>query len=58
MRLDLADREAAGKEADDPVVETIEPGLTLRHELRLEAAIAVARDRDFDGPVVADHGLA
>jgi len=28
MRLDLADRETPGIEADDPVVETVEPGLT------------------------------
>jgi hypothetical protein len=30
MRLDLANREAPGVKADDPIVETIEPGAPRR----------------------------
>ena len=58
MPLDLAHREPPGVEADDPIVETVESGLPLGHELRLEAAVAVARDRDLDRAVVAEHGFA
>jgi hypothetical protein len=38
MRLDLANWQVPGVQADDPIVETIESGLTLRHNLRLKAA--------------------
>src|SRR5205814_7562176 len=58
VALDLANRETAGIEADDPIIEPVEPGLSLRHDLRLEASLAVARHRDLDRPVIADHRLA
>src|SRR5205814_3305457 len=58
VALDLANRETAGIEADDPIIEPVEPGLSLRHDLPLEASLAVARHRDLDRPVIADHRLA
>jgi hypothetical protein len=58
VSLDLANREAPGIEADDPIVEPMEPGLPFGDDLRLKAAIAVARHRDLDRSVIADHGLA
>jgi hypothetical protein len=58
MRLDLTHRQAAGIEADDPIVEPVQPGLPLGHNLRFEAAVAVTRHRDLDRAVVADHRLA
>ena len=43
VRLDVADAHAAGVEAEDLVVQPGQPGLALGHQLRLEAAGAVAR---------------
>ena len=64
MALDLAHRHAAGVEAQNLVVEAIEPGLALGDQLRLEAAGPVAghgyvdlavlgQDRLRAGPVTA-----
>ena len=58
MSLNLANRQASGIKADYPIVEPVEPGLPFGDDLRLEAAVAVARHRDLDRPVIADHGLA
>ena len=55
VALDLAHRHATGVETDDPVVETVEPGLALRHQLRLEAPLAVPRNLDLDLAVVRLH---
>ena len=48
MRLDLANRKPAGVEADDPVVEALDPGLALGNNLRFEAAVAVTRHSELD----------
>ena len=42
VRADVADRQAAAVERQDLVVEPDEPPLTLAHDLRLEAAVAVS----------------
>src|SRR5262245_44607251 len=52
--LDLANRQPAGVEADDPVVKALDPGLALGDNLRLKAAVAVAWHRQLDRPVIAD----
>src|SRR5690349_10933228 len=44
--------------ADDSIIETIEPRLPLGDNLRLKAAVAVARNRDLDRPILTHHGLA
>jgi hypothetical protein len=43
VALDLAHRHAPGVHRDDLVVEAVEPGFPLGHDLRLEGAVAVAR---------------
>src|SRR5205814_5455001 len=58
MRLDLANRETTGIEADHAIIKTVEPRLSFGDDLRLEAAVAVARHRDLNRPAIADHGLA
>src|SRR5580700_11198819 len=58
MTLDLANRQTSRIEADDAIVETVETGLPFRNDLRLKGAVAVARHRDLDGTLVADHRLA
>src|SRR5260370_38106152 len=55
VRLDLANRQTPGIEADDPIVETDEPGLPLGDDLRLSSPVAVARDREIDLLSVAEH---
>src|SRR5262249_9812780 len=57
MGLDLANRQPAGIEADDPVIKTVEAGLPFADNLRLEAAVAVARNRNLDRTVVANQRL-
>jgi hypothetical protein len=52
MALDLAHCHAARVEAQNLVIEAVEPGLALGDQLRLEAARPVARDRDVDLAVV------
>jgi hypothetical protein len=54
MGLDLANRQPAGIEADDPVIKTVEAGLPFGDNMRLEAAVAVARNRNLDRTVVAN----
>src|SRR5713226_9564378 len=58
LQVDLANRQTPRIEADDPIVETVEPGLPLGDDLRLEAAVAVARYRELDRAVVAEHRFA
>src|SRR5262249_43975376 len=58
MRLDLAHRKPAAREADAPVVKALDPGLVFGNNLRLEAAVTVARHGQIDRPVIADHGFA
>ena len=43
-------RHAAGVEAEDPVIQAGQPGLALADQLRLKAAVAVARRLDLDRP--------
>ena len=57
VALDLAHRHAARVEAQDLVVEAVEPGLALGDQLRLEAAGPVARDRDLDLAVLGQDRL-
>jgi hypothetical protein len=58
VALDLPHRQAAGIERDDLVVETVQAGLALGHDLRLEAAVAIARHVDLDRTVLGQHRLA
>jgi hypothetical protein len=44
--------------ADDAIVETVEPGLAIGADLRAAIAVAVARHRNLDRAIVADHGFA
>ena len=57
MALDLAHRHAAGVQRDDLVVEAVEAGLALGHDLRLEGAVAIARHVDLDRAVLGQHRL-
>jgi hypothetical protein len=57
MALDLADCHATRIEAQDLVVETVEPRLSFRDQLRLEAANAVARDGNLDLAIVGQDRL-
>jgi hypothetical protein len=57
VSLDFAHRQAAGIEADDPVVKAVEAALAFGNDLRLERAVAIARHRDLNRPVIADHRL-
>ena len=43
VRADVADAHAAGVEPQDLVVQARQPGLALADQLRLKAAVAVAR---------------
>src|SRR3954452_22122898 len=58
MPLDLAHRQPAGIQADDPIIKAVQPGLPFGDDLRLEAAVAVARHGDLDRAVLANHRLA
>ena len=57
MRLDLAHRQTAGVKADNPIVKPVKPGLPFGHDPRLKAAVAVARHRDRDRAILANHRL-
>jgi hypothetical protein len=57
MALDLADCHATRIEAQDLVVDTVEPRLSFRDQLRLEAANAVARDGNLDLAIVGQDRL-
>ena len=57
MALDLAHRHAAGIEAQNLVVEAVEPGLALGDQLRLEAAGPVTRHRNVDRAVLGQDRL-
>jgi len=43
---------------DDRVVEPLQPGLPLPHDLRLEGAVAVPRHRQVHRPDIGQHRLA
>ena len=45
-------------ERQDAVVETVQAALALGHDRRLEAAVAVARNRQLDRAVLGQHRLA
>jgi hypothetical protein len=55
--LDLAHRHAARVEAQNLVIEAIEPRLALGDQLRLEAAGPVPRDRNVDLAIIGQDGL-
>ncbi len=57
MALDLPHRHAAGVEAQNLVVEAVEPPLALGDQLRLEAARPVARHRNLDLAVLGEDRL-
>jgi len=50
--LDVAYRQPSGVEPNDLVVHPVDPGLALLHQLRLEAAVPVPRDRHWQFPVL------
>jgi hypothetical protein len=52
VTLNLAHRHATRVERENPVVKTVEAGLALRHQLRLEAPLAVPRNLDLQIAVV------
>jgi len=43
MGLNVAHRQTGGIKADDLVIDAVDPGLAFLHQLRLEAALPVAR---------------
>ena len=47
-----------GVERDDPVVEPVQPGLALAHDLRLERTVAVPGHRQVHRPDLSQHRLA
>jgi hypothetical protein len=57
VTLDLPHRHAAGIQGDDLVIEAIQAGLALGHDLRLEAAVAIARHIDLDRSILGQHRL-
>jgi hypothetical protein len=57
VALDLAHRHAAGVQAENLVVETVEARLPLGDELRLEAAGPVARHRNLDLAILGQDRL-
>lgn len=57
VRPDVTDRQPAAVERQDLVVEPDEPPLALADDLRLKAAVTVARRVDLDLPVLADQRL-
>ena len=52
VRLDVARREPARVEREDLLVEPLEAPLALAHDLRLKAAVAIARRIDRNRPVL------
>jgi len=57
MTLDLAHGHAAGIQAQDLVVEPVEPGLAFGDELRLEGSRPVARNRNLDFAILGQKRL-
>jgi hypothetical protein len=53
LPLDRA-RSTCDPTADDAIVEAVEAGLPFRDDLRLEAAVAVARNRNLDRTRIPD----
>src|SRR5215831_14833698 len=58
MALDLPCREPTGVERDHLVVETGQPALPFLHQLRIEIAVAVARNFDLQLARSGQHVLA
>ena len=58
MALDFAHRHAAGIQAQDIVVEAIEPRLSLGDELRLKTAGAVSGDGNLDRAFLGQDPVA
>ena len=57
VALDLAHRHAAGVQAQDLVVEPVEPGLAFGDKLRLEGSRPVARDRNLNFSILGQKRL-
>ena len=57
VRRDVTHRHAAGVEGEDLVVQPGQPSLAFLDQLRLKAAVAVARGADLDGPQIGAHRL-
>jgi len=57
VTLDLPHRHAAGIEAQDLVVEAIEPDLSLGDQPRLKTPAAIARHRNLDLAVLGQDRL-
>ena len=57
MRLDVAHRKPGGVEADELVIHSVDPGLAFLHQLRLKAAVPVARHRQRHLAIRALHPL-
>jgi len=55
---DVAGGHAPRVQGDDPLVEAIEPGLALAHDLRLEAPSPVARHGQVHRPDIGKHRLS
>ena len=57
MPLDLSRRQAPGIQAHHLLVKAFQPALTLGHELRRKAPLAIARDRKGQRPRLGLHRL-
>jgi hypothetical protein len=57
VSLDLPHRQAPGIQGDDLVVEAIQAGLALGHDLRFKGAITIARHLDLDRSVLGQDRL-
>jgi hypothetical protein len=55
---DVAGGHPARIQGDDPLVEPIEAGLALAHDLWLKGPVAVPRDRQADRADIGQHRLA
>ena len=58
MRADLAMRQSLGRQRDHQIVEPGQPPLALLDQLRIEAALAVARHLDGYRTCLRQDGLA
>jgi hypothetical protein len=58
VRADVAGGHPARIQRDDPLIEALQPGLALAHDLRLEGPVAVPGHRQVDGADIGQHGLA
>jgi hypothetical protein len=58
MRLDLTGAHATRVERDDLLVEAREAALVLGDELRIEAPVTIARNRQLEFATVGENSLA